>query len=229
MPTSERQLQANRDNAQLSTGPKTSVGKATASQNAVKTGLTGRAILLESGEAAWYEQHVARFARDFAPVGDRETELVQSLADTQWRLNRIPILEAGTYAIGRIQYAELFADQDPELQPLLIENHIFRTHFRELNNLSIQESRLRRHYAKDLSELKALHAERFNQADPSTRTRPPVSPQPPNIHNPPLPLGLRMQMGSFLRMTKKRSVQRLPCTIAMATSPRLTPSRVTNR
>lgn len=165
MPTSERQLQANRDNAQLSTGPKTSVGKATASQNAVKTGLTGRAILLESGEAAWYEQHVARFARDFAPVGDRETELVQSLADTQWRLNRIPILEAGTYAIGRIQYAELFADQDPELQPLLIENHIFRTHFRELNNLSIQESRLRRHYAKDLSELKALHAERFNQAD----------------------------------------------------------------
>jgi hypothetical protein len=176
MPVTERQLEANRQNAQLSTGPKTAVGKAIASQNAVKTGLTGRAILLQAGEADWYEQHVARFRRDFSPLGERELELVQSLADTQWRLNRIPILEAGLYAIGRIQYEDLFADQAPELQPLLIENHIFRTHARELNNLSIQESRLRRNYAKDLAELKALQTER--QAQTQAQEQPSVPAQP---------------------------------------------------
>ena len=44
------QLQANRANAQLSTGPKSLDGKATACLNAVKTGLTGRTVLLHTDE-----------------------------------------------------------------------------------------------------------------------------------------------------------------------------------
>src|SRR4051812_25833591 len=91
---SERRLAANRANALLSTGPTTSEGKAVSSLNAVKTGLTGRTILLPSEDADAYEAHMARYQEEFQPVGEREKTLVQNLAETQWRLNRIPSLEA---------------------------------------------------------------------------------------------------------------------------------------
>src|SRR4051794_8022645 len=105
---SERRLAANRANAQLSTGPTTSEGKTKSSLNAVKTGLTGRTVLLPSEDAAAYQEHVARYQEELAPVGEREKTLVQNLADTQWRLNRIPSLEAGLFALGRRRYADLF-------------------------------------------------------------------------------------------------------------------------
>jgi hypothetical protein len=64
--SSEAQLAANRQNSQLSTGPKTEAGKAKSSLNAVKTGLTGRTVLLPSDDAAAYEAHVARFFAEYA-------------------------------------------------------------------------------------------------------------------------------------------------------------------
>ncbi len=158
---SAAQLTANRQNAQLSTGPRTAEGKAKSSLNAVRTGLTGRTILLSASEADAYELHITRFACDWNPVGDRETELVQSLADTQWRLNRIPILEAGLYASRRMECADLFPDEtDENVRTLLIDNHIWETNRRLFNNLGLQESRLRRHYAKDKRELELLQSKR---------------------------------------------------------------------
>src|SRR5881398_1911440 len=98
MPTAA-QIEANRANAQLSTGPTSETGKAKSSLNAVKTGLTGRTVLLPSDDAAVYEAeaHVAEFMKRLAPVGEDEQNLAQSLADTEWRLFRIPALELGIY------------------------------------------------------------------------------------------------------------------------------------
>ena len=141
------QLQANRRNAQLSTGPKTPEGKATSSRNALKTGLTGKAVLLPSDDAALYEQK---------PLGDREIELTQSIADSKWRLARIPGLEFGIYALGRLQFAEEFSNHSQSEATALIEAKTFLTYQRQLNNLSIQESRLRRQCEKDTAELKRL-------------------------------------------------------------------------
>ena len=158
---SAAQLAANRANSQSSTGPRTPEGKGKSSLNAVRTGLTGRTILLSASEADAYELHVARFACDWNPVGDRETELVQSLADTQWRLNRIPILEAGLYASRRLQYADLFPDEEDEnVRKLLIENYIWEANRSLFNNLTLQESRLRRYYARTEAELQELQAKR---------------------------------------------------------------------
>ena len=92
MPTSA-QIDANRTNAQLSTGPTSAAGKAKSSLNAIKTGLTGRTVLLPSDDAALYEAHVMEFMKRLGPIGDDEQNLVQSLADTEWRLLRIPALE----------------------------------------------------------------------------------------------------------------------------------------
>jgi hypothetical protein len=142
------QIVANQVNALLSTGPTSAAGKSKSSLNAVKTGLTGRTVLLSSEDAALYEQHVTRFMQQYEPEGDEEQTLVQSLADTQWRLLRIPSLEAGIYALGRIEFAELFAGEDESVRPHLINAKTLLVYQRQLNNLNLQESRLRRQREK---------------------------------------------------------------------------------
>src|SRR5436305_10503401 len=90
--TSEAQLAANRGNSRLSTGPKTPEGKAKSSLNAVKSALTGRTVLLPTDDALAYQNHIRNYFEELQPVGFREWSLVQALADTTWRLDRIPAL-----------------------------------------------------------------------------------------------------------------------------------------
>ncbi len=156
----QKQLAANRANSQLSTGPASSEGKAKSSLNAVKTGLTGRTVLLPSDDVASYEQHVASTFAEWKPETDREKALVQLIADTDWRLLRIPTLESGIYALGRLEFAEKFADQPEELRATLLDTFIFQNSRRDLTNLSLQESRLRRQRENDVTELKELQQER---------------------------------------------------------------------
>ena len=152
------QVRANRENAKLSKGPVTAEGKAISKLNATRHGLTGRQVLLPSEDADAYTAHIERFRRDLQPATERE--LTQMLADTQWRINRIPNLESAIFAVGRMRYAELHKDYDPAIRDRVIDFYTMEQHSRQLNNLSIQESRLRRNYAKDLAELNALQAER---------------------------------------------------------------------
>lgn len=169
----ERRLAANRANAQLSTGPRTDEGKAKSSLNAVKTGLTGRTVLLPAEDAAAYETHLEDYRREFQPVGVRETQLVQNLADAQWRLNRIPSLENGIFALGRLRFADLFPDK--ETMPLL-DAHILMHEAKHFKNLHLQESRLRRQYQQDAKELKELQTQRQQEQkeqEPSKTAAPP--------------------------------------------------------
>ena len=132
--------------------------------NAVKTGLTGRTVLLPGDDAALYEVHISEFIQRFAPAADDERNLVQSLADTEWRLLRIPSLEMGIYALGHPEFAELFPKEDDAVRRHLIEAKIFLAYQRQLNNLSIQESRLRRQREKDTAALCELQEKRKRQA-----------------------------------------------------------------
>ncbi len=165
------QLAANRANSALSTGPVTSAGKAISSLNAVTTGLTGRTVLLPTDDIEAYEQHMRAYEKDFAPVGQLETDLVRSIAETVWRLQRIPSLEAGIYAAGHIELADQFADQDPTVRPSLIHVAVHLKYERQLRNLHLQESRLVRRREKELAELRALQAERKSQ-EQETASRP---------------------------------------------------------
>jgi hypothetical protein len=127
---------------------------------AIRTGLTGRAILLPSEDAAAYETHVARYAAEFQPSGLRETELVQSLADTSWRLQRIPCLEAAIYARGRMEFASTVSAQAAEHRPALLDLETHLRYEKPLRNLQIQEGRLSRRYDKEMKELRQLQADR---------------------------------------------------------------------
>jgi hypothetical protein len=158
------QIAANQKNAQLSTGPTSNTGKTKSSMNAVKTGLTGRTVLLPGDDAALYEAHISQFMKSHSPIGDDERNLVQSLADTEWRLLRIPSLEMGIYAVGSLEFAELFPSEDQSVRKHLIEAKVFLAFERQLNNLSIHENRLRRQREKDTAALRELQHERQRQA-----------------------------------------------------------------
>jgi hypothetical protein len=161
---SAAQAAASRINGALSHGPTSETGKATSSLNALKTGLTGRTVLLPSEDAALYEAHLAQFRERYQPVGDQELALVQSLADTEWRLSRIPSLEMGIFALGRMEFADLFPDYDEGSRKILIEAKTFLAYQRQFANLSIQEGRLRRQAEKDLAVLQALQQPRLQKA-----------------------------------------------------------------
>jgi hypothetical protein len=128
--------------------------------NAVKTGLTGRTVLLPSDDAEAYRQHLAAYENEYKPVGLRESELVQSLADIQWRLQRIPSLEMAIYARGRDEFAAQFEELDPSVRSARIDLETFIHYEKSLRNLQLQEGRLRRHREKDLAELRELQEQR---------------------------------------------------------------------
>jgi hypothetical protein len=157
------QVAANLANAQASTGPKSEEGKKRSSLNALKTGLTGRTILMPGDDVQAYQDHVCRFIDEFAPATAREEELVQSLADTRWRLLRIPALEANIYALGQLEFAEKFSIEAGPVAAGLIQAHTFLAYQKQFNNLAIQESRLCRSFEKEMAELKQLQAERIDR------------------------------------------------------------------
>ena len=157
---SDAQLAANRANAQLSTGAKSDDGKAKSCLNAVKTGLTGRTVLLHTDDAAEYQRHIDAYEKEFQPVGQRERDLVQSIADTQWRLLRIPSLESGIYALGHLEFANSLDEQDSALRPGMIEVKTFLKYEKQLRNLQLQESRLARRREKEIVELRELQQTR---------------------------------------------------------------------
>ncbi len=157
-----RLAKISRDNALHSTGPVTHSGKAISSLNAVKTGLTGRTVLLHNDDADVYRQHLAAYAREYQPAGLREQELVQSLADTQWRLQRIPGLEMAIYAQGRAENQE-YCTLHAKTGANLIELGTFLKYEKQLKNLQLQESRLQRRYEKEMAELRSLQKERKQQ------------------------------------------------------------------
>lgn len=163
---SEAQLAANQANAQLSTGPRTEAGKVKASLNAVTSGLTGHTVLLHSEDADAYQNHLLAYQELYQPLGPIESVLVQSIADTSWRLLGIPGLEMALFAKGQIEFSDLFEDYDPAHRLHLIDAHTFTVYAKQIRNLQLQESRLLRRQDKETAELKRLQAERQQTAAP---------------------------------------------------------------
>ena len=162
---SEKQISANRANAQKSTGPVSSGGKAIASHNAVKSGLTGQTILLKTDDVAAYHRLIERLTDKFHPDGDEECALVQDLADTEWRLARIAPLEASFLAMGRMELASEVANiEDPEQRDQILEAKAASAYAKDIRNLTLQQSRLNRHRTAKTLEIKELQAKRKEKA-----------------------------------------------------------------
>ncbi len=92
--------ETNRANSEHSTGPVTEAGKQRSSLNALRHGLTAQTVVLPQEDLEAYQSHLKSFTNEFHPKGAMESNLVQSLADSTWRLNRIPTLEASLLAVS---------------------------------------------------------------------------------------------------------------------------------
>jgi hypothetical protein len=90
----------NRANVQKSTGPRTDAGKQRSSLNALRHGLTGHAIVLPSEDQSAYQRHSQSFRDEYQPKGATETQLVQSITDISWQLNRTAAVETNLFSLG---------------------------------------------------------------------------------------------------------------------------------
>ena len=89
----------NKQNAQQSTGPRTPEGKRASSLNSLRHGLTGQSVVLPGEDAEAYAAFRAKIFADTKPLGVIEEIHAQTVADTQWRLERARGLEASLIAL----------------------------------------------------------------------------------------------------------------------------------
>ena len=153
--TSNRRLEANRRNAQLSTGPRTAEGKARVAQNRTTHALTGHGhIILPGEDAEAYDRLLATLMEEHAPFAETETHQVELLAHNQWKLRRAARLEN-----------EALADSlSPETGRLALTDGVMRA--------ARYMASIRRSYTLALAELHRLQSARAKAAQPlSSPTR----------------------------------------------------------
>jgi hypothetical protein len=89
-----KQIEANRRNAQLSTGPRTEQGKAVSRMNAIKTGIDARNEVSSGEDPAALAELAATYDHEFQPLGVVERFLVDILIKDDWFLRRYRFLAA---------------------------------------------------------------------------------------------------------------------------------------
>jgi hypothetical protein len=104
--STEAQLEANRQNAQQSTGPRTESGKSNSSRNALTYGLYTRQDYVKPDEREIYRDFCERMLLEMNPDTLVEETLVSEITGASWRLRRCSAVEA--------ELAD-FAIQDPML------------------------------------------------------------------------------------------------------------------
>ena len=91
--TSLRQLEANRENARRSTGPRTDEGKLESPRNALRHGLTAETVIEILEDPEDYKGFEANVIADYDARTAVERELVLRLASLLWRIRRATGIE----------------------------------------------------------------------------------------------------------------------------------------
>jgi hypothetical protein len=105
MAVTNKQLEANRRNAERSTGPTTPEGKARSSQNAVKHGLTARRTVITVGDGEEsiedYERLLSALQEEFNPETAYEELSVDRIAHLTWQEQRAQLATIAVLRRGR--------------------------------------------------------------------------------------------------------------------------------
>ena len=101
-----KQIEANRRNAQRSTGPKTPEGKAKVRFNALVHGRRAESAVLPGENQNAFNQLLADHMSAWKPQDEMEKSLVEQIAVNQWKMARLGAAEAVLYEPGALPPAE---------------------------------------------------------------------------------------------------------------------------
>jgi hypothetical protein len=158
---SEKQLEANRRNAQRSTGPRTEEGKKVSALNARRHNLTGQVTAMTDADRIMHDAFSSSIVENLAPEGAMETQLAQRIATDSWRLNRISAVEDNLFALGHNARSDDTETEDPEIHAALTAAKVFKEESKQLQLLTLYDQRINRNIQKNLATLQALQAARI--------------------------------------------------------------------
>ena len=156
----EAQIKANRRNAKKCTGPRTPEGKAIASENSIKHGLTAKRDVIKSESQAEFDHHRRRFFAELAPSSAVEYALAERIISLAWRLKRACSMHNLSIDALEEDYCEILRirGKNKELQPGQLDltlGHIAVddfSHTRALDGLIMYERRIENSLYKTLFE-----------------------------------------------------------------------------
>ena len=163
--SSAAKMAANQRNAQLSSGPQSEQGKARSRMNATRHGLTGQVLILPAEDMEAYQALSAGLHTELKPQGLLETQLVQRLSDTLWRLNTIPAREAALLALGQFESRLKLDSGHAQINTTLAYALALRENNEAIANYALYEQRLNRVYERTMKQLRDVQTER-RQAEP---------------------------------------------------------------
>ena len=91
--STEKQIAANRANAQKSTGPTTEAGKAASSQNAAKHNLTSKYLIIIPGQEDAFAQLESGLRDKLKPAGPLEEVIYKRIVECAWNMERCRMAE----------------------------------------------------------------------------------------------------------------------------------------
>ena len=191
--TTEAQIEANRANAQKSTGPRTPEGKARVAQNAIKHGLLARQVAVVGEEVEDFALFRDELRAELAPVGLVEARLVARIADLMWRLQRAERFHAESFDV---MYARCFVDpqvrrrwpgarRPDEADPIVGETVVKDfSETKVLERLMVYERRIEGSLCRMMAELRNVQGQRQAAAAGASTKGSVRDPRPTDLSRP---------------------------------------------
>src|ERR1035438_6359795 len=142
------------------TSARTPEGKARSAMNALRHGLTARVVVLPTEDMDAYQAFSKEIVDSLDAQTPVERQFAQTVADNQWRINRIRSIEDGMLGMGQFEAAGNFDCPSSEIHSAMTAARAFREDSKSFVNLSIYEQRLHRSMKESLRQLKELQTER---------------------------------------------------------------------
>jgi hypothetical protein len=160
--STQRQIEANRNNAKKSTGPNTTEGKSKSRLNAIRDNITGQITTLTDADRAVFEKLKAEHVASLAPQTVSELKLAHAIAWDTWRLDRLRAAEMNIFALAaeNPDLAEVEEEADQELQSATSDASVYLTQARRLELTSLYEQRMNRSLHRNRAELHDLQTAR---------------------------------------------------------------------
>jgi len=158
---SQAQIDANRRNAQRSTGPRTAAGKEKVALNALAHGLTAIKVVAGQEDRPLFEALRAQLQREWRPGSILEVMLLDRIAELLWQLRRVAGVEVGVIEnMPRWRPAGVKAE-NYSLADAMAKD--FAKPNPTLMRVQMYQGRLERALHRALAELRRLQVERQMQ------------------------------------------------------------------